>query len=184
MIKQQLNKEILIQYIVTTLKTSQNGIWIKVDGSCMTPIIYPGEFVKVVKNEKYNVGDIVLRLMGNCVYTHRVVYLKNDIYITKGDNAFFTDCRCAYPDILGKITCKKSSDGIERILVPRHQLWCIIGALVSGLSGACLDKHAKGKSKLEKKFYYVLNMIARWFSHKILHFSYLNLIFGHRKTTS
>lgn len=184
MTKQLLNEEILIRYIVAKLKTSKDGIWIKVDGNCMTPIIYSGEFVKVVKSEKYNVGDIVLRLIDNHVYAHRIVYSKNNIYITKGDNTFFADCRCACTDILGKIICKKSSDNIERKIVPKHPWGCVIGALVSGLSGNYMEKQAKCKFKLGKKAYHTLYTIARWFTRRILCFSYFNLTKGHRKAVS
>lgn len=75
----------------------------------MYPNINPGDIVVVENKNKasLNKNDIITFKANNSVITHRIVDIKDSVYITKGDNNDVVDpFNVTYEDILGKVLFK------------------------------------------------------------------------------
>ena len=61
-------------------------------GTSMLPSIRPGDLIIVERQDSYEEGDIISFISpGNYITTHRVIDIKNNNYITQGDNNSFVD---------------------------------------------------------------------------------------------
>jgi len=71
----------------------------------MEPAIYPGDVVVIREQvaEKYKIGDIVTYLVGQTVYTHRIVGEENGLFILKGDRNNTVDDSVAAEQFEGKV---------------------------------------------------------------------------------
>lgn len=96
---------------LTLMKLKQNNNVLQVGGFSMIPLLVAGDNIQIKKQEKYEIGDIVI-----CVddkngkvglLVHRVIYIqKKDgkiIYVVKGDNAVAAE-RIEDEFCLGKVT--------------------------------------------------------------------------------
>lgn len=81
---------------------------IRISGSCMSPILKDGEFVRVHPCEKYDIGDIVLCSdTKGILYIHRIHKIVGNKYITKADNNLGEDADpISYNMVFGKVLVK------------------------------------------------------------------------------
>jgi len=80
---------------------------ISVSGDCMEPIINDGDIIRIeYVNDSLKIGDIVL--IKHCGYfkIHRIIDIKDNRYITKGDNMPYSDGAINFDDVYGKYSCK------------------------------------------------------------------------------
>lgn len=105
---------------------------ISVSGNCMEPLIYNGDSVRIYPlGSKLEIGDIVLLLSDGKYRLHRVVRLKNNEVLTKGDNAAQIDGNTDRSNILGQYSGKnKFKKIIARLsLVESRSDFLLIGWL-------------------------------------------------------
>ena len=77
---------------------------VRVEGSCMEPVIKPGSFVKVERLDGLRVGSVVLLKDHRKRYlVHRVVCMNADSVVTCGDRNHFVDYPVPYSSVLGVI---------------------------------------------------------------------------------
>lgn len=82
-------------------------IKIQVKGNSMEPEIRNGEKVAIYyANNDLKVGDIVLYNCGEILKLHRIIALKNDSYVVKGDNEEYSEF-VNHENIIGKVVCNK-----------------------------------------------------------------------------
>lgn len=75
-----------------------------VETGSMEPAIQSGELIITSKTNKYGIGDIVTVLDENdCIYTHRIVGIKEKSIITKGDSNNVFDEEVNSDLIIGKV---------------------------------------------------------------------------------
>ncbi len=84
------------------LKHDQNKM--DVQGVSMEPLIYEGDVLYIEKRASYDIGDIVVIVDSAArLLVHRVIYIKDDKLITKGDNAIGSE-EAEFSNCLGIIT--------------------------------------------------------------------------------
>jgi signal peptidase I len=76
-----------------------------INGNSMEPRLFQGDTVKVssCQDEEYRVDDIVLYESGTKLIAHRIIDMRGELVITKGDNNPFLDHGIKKSAILGKI---------------------------------------------------------------------------------
>lgn len=85
----------------------ENGseIWLRINGNSMSPFIEDKEKVLVKKNnyENWRIGDIGIYRKNNILFTHRIVAIKWDQLLFKGDHNSLADNWIRRQEIWGKI---------------------------------------------------------------------------------
>lgn len=96
---------------LTQVRLKQNDGKLDVIGISMEPLIYQGDQVQVTPQQQYRIGDIIvfIDILGNLL-VHRILEIKGNYIITKGDNTVSTDKSLA-ENCLGKVTKIYRSDG-------------------------------------------------------------------------
>lgn len=92
----------------------------------MEPTIMTGDSIIIKESDKYIVNDIVTYKKGNVYVTHRIVAIKGDTVITKGDANDKEDPPIKMDDIIGKYVYRTSF--ITFIL--RYKIYLLIGMLI------------------------------------------------------
>ena len=92
----------------------------------MEPTIMTGDSIIIKESDKYIVNDIVTYKKGNAYVTHRIVAIKGDTVITKGDANDIEDPPIKMDDIIGKYVYRTSF--ITFIL--RYKVYLLIGMLI------------------------------------------------------
>lgn len=71
----------------------------------MKPAIYPGDVVVIKEQgpELYKSGDVASYLMGQIVYTHRIVSVEDGMFVMKGDSNNTVDDIVAADKLEGKV---------------------------------------------------------------------------------
>ncbi len=80
-----------------------------VKGDSMSPFIKSGERVEIERAEKIRIGDILLFKRRNEFLLHRVIFVFENFFITKGDRSPFIDPPVERKNIIGKLKKKESS---------------------------------------------------------------------------
>jgi signal peptidase len=94
---------ILLLSLYYVLRLTGNVIVFKVQTGSMEDKIHINDYILVVKEKDYKVGDIITyKYEGNYV-THRIVKKDNDIFITKGDSNNTEDEEINIKQITGKV---------------------------------------------------------------------------------
>jgi signal peptidase I len=83
-------------------KTSKEEYFV-VRGTSMLPVIESGKSIHTIKTDSYKKGDIVVYKLGREYIVHRIVRLKNNIIITKGDHNLYSDKAIAKSFVIGKV---------------------------------------------------------------------------------
>lgn len=87
------------------LDSSQQQVRMEVQGNSMAPVLRPKDAV-VVENkpgERFRRGDILLVARNDDYVTHRLIDIKPEGYILKGDNMFAPDKPVLEEQIIGKV---------------------------------------------------------------------------------
>jgi len=106
------------------MKLQQTGGTLPVGGFSMIPLLVAGDTIRIQKQDKYKIGDIIVCIdQGARLVVHRIIRIHkkgNDIqYITKGDNAVAAE-QIDSEFCLGKITEATNKNGKQiRIRTPR-----------------------------------------------------------------
>ena len=74
----------------------------------MYPTIYDGDFLIVKQNFEKKCGDVVCFVSDNKQIVHRIIEIKNDSVITKGDNNKYEDAAVKECQIIGKVVYKST----------------------------------------------------------------------------
>ncbi len=85
-----------------------DDIQIKGHSNSMLPSIRPGELIKIKKSVAPRPGDVVVFRAGGSFVAHRLVWKKNFVARTKGDNNAFCDRPISVFDIVGIVEGKRS----------------------------------------------------------------------------
>jgi len=103
----------------------------KVATGSMEPNYKIGDIVLVKDNSKYKVGDVITYKYGNSYVTHRIVHMKKDVIVTRGDANNTNDAQITKKDVVGKVICKLGFLSIINLLIGMPGTWICI--LVVGL---------------------------------------------------
>jgi GNAT superfamily N-acetyltransferase len=84
----------------------RNECVISTAGRCMRPWLWPGGRIRVRRCQAADieVGDIAVWFDGQRLVSHRVVALKGDRFVTRGDTAHEPDAPAASDQLLGRVT--------------------------------------------------------------------------------
>ncbi len=85
----------------------------KVQTGSMEDGIHVGDYILSVKNDNYEVGDVVTYKYDGFYVTHRIVSIEDEKVITKGDANNIVDDEIIVNDIVGKVVY---SGGILNII--------------------------------------------------------------------
>ena len=121
-----------------------NGHWLPIMGHSMLPLLRDGDIVRVVPQQIYAVGDVVVFQQDGELLIHRIVTdMKasicrdaGQIWITQGDNCIIPDTPVMIDRLLGKVVTVRrgnafidfdhwSLDLVNRVIArcSRHS-WC------------------------------------------------------------
>ena len=77
----------------------------KVNGNSMLPFLRDGDSVLVTHCEQASLklGDVVIIRQENNFVTHRLVFVKDDQYILKGDHSLYLDPPVVFSDLIGVV---------------------------------------------------------------------------------
>ena len=78
----------------------------KVETGSMENGIHAGDYIMVLKNTNYSIGDVVTYKKNNSLITHRIIKKDGDKIITKGDANNVEDEEISKSDIIGKVILK------------------------------------------------------------------------------
>jgi hypothetical protein len=76
--------------------------FIKTSGGCMRPLIKNGEVVRIVKKNRYCLGDVVLYEINGQKFLHRIIkVLSNKKYIVCDDTGITEPIEISFDNIIG-----------------------------------------------------------------------------------
>ena len=93
----------MIKYVYAKERIQKSNITIKVISNCMIPAIATNDEVEVKVCSNYLVGDIVAVFTDQKIRMHRVVRIKKNRIVTKGDNSFDLDKEVSEKEIIGLV---------------------------------------------------------------------------------
>jgi len=87
-----------------------DDFFLKGHSNSMSPSIRPGELIRItpVDQSRLRSGDVVVFRAGRSFIVHRLVWKKNFVAVTKGDNNAFCDRQISVFDIVGIVDGKSS----------------------------------------------------------------------------
>lgn len=97
-----------------------------VETGSMEENIHAGDYILVVKKDKYEVGDVITYKSNNAYITHRIIDKKNGEITTKGDANNIEDEKIDESVIVGKVML---SGGVLNIII--NYKYTIVGVLLS-----------------------------------------------------
>lgn len=102
---------VLASLLLTLLLLSLSGVltFAVVEGRSMEPLLWTGDVVIVYKSDDIRVGDVVIYAGRGGYVIHRVVEVRGDCFIIKGDNNPVPDGCIAKERITGKVLSIGSS---------------------------------------------------------------------------
>jgi len=132
-----------------------------VEGVSMTPLIQPKQIIKIRKQEKYNIGDIIVFKYKKKYIVHRILRINKNVVFTKGDHNFQYDRDVLKKNIVGKV-----------IKIDKTQIdsfyWNSLNRVIAFASD--LHHSIRRKEFLAKKFWLYLNQIKmRFIGDRKLH---------------
>ena len=65
--------------------------------------IHSGDYVLIIRQDDYNIGDVITYKKDNYYITHRIIDMNGDIIITKGDANNIVDEQILKKSIAGKV---------------------------------------------------------------------------------
>ncbi|MCU4176411.1 S24/S26 family peptidase [Carboxylicivirga sp. N1Y90] len=95
-----------VKHIVEELLNDGKSTEITAQGISMYPLLQPNDKLLVKKYDKYKKGDIVIFDRGDVFVAHRVISIRNEKVICKGDSLIKADPMINKKEILGKITAR------------------------------------------------------------------------------
>ncbi len=119
-----------------------------VSGS-MSPEIEKWDIIAVKLDSDYSVGDIISYKGDNAIITHRIVEIKDDVYITKGDANNTFDKPIPKEKIIGEVVNVYSKMGVwvKVFTDPTMIFGAIISIFLCGYTLALFKKEQKEKLK-------------------------------------
>ena len=92
--------------------------FIKVMGFSMVPTLSINDKLIIKKQDRYELGDILVYTYGDNIVVHRLLKTNGKLYLCKGDNSFRLE-EILYHQILGKVIIIKRKNKIFRpTLIP------------------------------------------------------------------
>jgi len=80
----------------------EHFVKLNIIGGSMKPILRDGDCVTVMSKKSYEIGDILVFTEGESLVSHRLLDIKDNTYMCKGDNSFYIEL-IEQKQILGKI---------------------------------------------------------------------------------
>lgn len=110
----------IVQFLLKSKK--QGGIFIKATGVSMYPIIRENDllYLKKIKFAQIQTNDILAIYKNKKQIAHRVIYIRRNYLVTRGDNNFLSDGKINNKQILGKVTHLKRNG--QKILIDYYYL--------------------------------------------------------------
>ncbi len=96
------------RFIVSEFIEGPDDIHLQGHSTSMLPSIRPGELIKITKGGDPRSGDVVVFRRGESFIAHRLVWKKNFVAVTKGDNNAYCDPPISLFDIVGIVEGKRS----------------------------------------------------------------------------
>lgn len=137
---------LLIGYVV--LRFSNKLEIYKVETGSMEDGIHVGDYLLIMKQEEYKVGDIITFEKNGTHITHRIIRKNGEKIVTKGDANNIEDESIREKDIVGKLIFKS-----ELLNIIINYKFVIVGILIGlYLISYCLDNVKKeDKEESENK---------------------------------
>ncbi len=142
---------IIIVLVVYFIFRHTNQIMIyQVETGSMENDIHAGDYILIVKQMDYKIGDVVTFEKEDGFITHRIVKKDGDIITTKGDANNIEDDSINKKTIVGRVIM---SGGIINVVI--NYKYALIGFLLSLYLFSCYftkdDDDKKADAKLDKK---------------------------------
>jgi phage repressor protein C with HTH and peptisase S24 domain len=90
--------------LIVDLLANGHAVQFQARGDSMDPVIRDGDSLHVEPCDAIRRGDVVLVLAERGLTAHRVIALRGDLVITRGDNAPAEDDAVSRERVLGKVT--------------------------------------------------------------------------------
>lgn len=103
--------------VIVDLLAGGHAVRFRAGGDSMHPLIRAEDYLHVEPASNVRVGDVVLTLAGRGLTAHRVIALRGESLITRGDNAPVDDAPIDRARVLGVVT-HAERDGRKR-RIPR-----------------------------------------------------------------
>lgn len=89
--------------LIERLNAGEKGNF-SVYGNSMYPTIKDGQIVTICTDKNYNIGDIIAYYVNNHIIVHRIIFVRKNYVLTKGDNNNYIDpLRVLKERIIGKV---------------------------------------------------------------------------------
>ncbi len=98
----------------------------RVGSGSMQPYLNINDIILVKKQKKYQVNDVVTYVNNNEYITHRIVSIKNDEIILKGDANNIEDKPIKNDSIIGKVIFKTVGFGFILYLFSKPIFWILL----------------------------------------------------------
>lgn len=123
--------------LVAEVASKFGEVSLKVTGASMIPAIWPGDVITIRRCETAELrpGQIVLLRRGGQLVAHRIVWIRDDSVITRGDSLLLDDPPVNAFNIVGEVV---SIDRYGRFLRPRQSFSQRTGSFILRRSGLCL----------------------------------------------
>ena len=124
----------------------------------MDPWLLYGDKVCVAPKDNYSVGDMVVCYSNGRLLAHRIVHIRNEQIITKGDNTYIMDEIITNSDIVGVIVAKNNADD-ECLISNEKSMIVRVGAYFSYLNGYWMNEHLRTSVLWQKILLFIHNVL-------------------------
>lgn len=144
------------KYIYAKDRIKLQNINLNVISDCMLPVIDIGDEVEIMFSNKFYKGDVVAVYIGDDFFLHRVIRVKGNTIITKGDRAYKTDPEVGCEKVIGVAIRNKS----KQTVILRKKLLLSIIAEISYLEAILYNKMKYKKTHKNYLYIYKLRRIV------------------------
>ena len=114
---------ILLLCIYVVLRFTNKVDIYKVETGSMEDGIHAGDYIMIIKNTNYSIGDVVTFKKNDSYITHRIIKEDGDSIVTKGDANNVEDEEITRSDIVGKVALK---GGLLNIIIDfKYAIVCV-----------------------------------------------------------
>lgn len=89
--KLEISQNIYVIKYYNSLLKNQNSIYVSGMGKSMSPLLNEKMKIRIIRKEKYALGDLVLYSKLNKLILHRIIEINGAAYRVKGDNTLSND---------------------------------------------------------------------------------------------
>lgn len=143
---------------------------ITIAGRSMLPILQPGDaaFLSPAKESAPEVGQIVTFIQGESLLTHRVVSVRSDHILTKGDHVQACDPPVPTQQVIGRVIARERGDQLRKIQSGQRARWIaalsrLEGGMHQRLAGSRWRESRIVRAAVHRPFRSLLSLACRLF---------------------